>query len=110
MRHSAWYVTTQSLLSLCLMLFAQLSSHAEFHWPGNAASITPRFVQHTLIIIPVKMNGQGPFDFIVDTGSELTVIDLALAIQLRLNLGGTIGVATVGNRVRAPMRELETME
>lgn len=56
------------------------------------------------------MNGQGPFDFIVDTGSELTVIDLALAIQLRLNLGGTIGVATVGNRVRAPMRELETME
>jgi hypothetical protein len=110
MRHSAWYVATQSLLSFCLILFAQLSSHAESQCPGNAASITPRFVQHTLIIIPVKMNGQGPFDFIVDTGSQLTVIDPALATQLKLNVGGTIGVATVGSRVRAPMGEPETME
>ena len=45
-----------------------------------------------------------------DTGSQLTVIDPALATQLKLNLGGTIGVSTVGNRVHAPMGELETME
>jgi|SRR5579862_295959 len=110
MRRSTWYVTTQSLLSFCLILVAQLSSHAESQCPGNAASITPRFVQHTLIIIPVKMNGQGPFDFIVDTGSQLTVIDPALATQLKLNLGATIGVAIVGSRVHAQMGELETME
>jgi len=110
LRRSARYVTTHSLLSFCLMLFTQPWSHAESHCPGNAASITPRFVRHTLIIIPVKMNGQGPFDFIVDTGSQLTVIDPALATQLKLNLPGTIGVATVGTRVRAHMGELETME
>src|SRR3954452_9560904 len=110
MRCSASYGTTQSVLSFCLILFAHLGSHAEPKCPGNAASITPRFVQHTLIIIPVKINGQGPFDFIVDTGSQITVIDPALATQLKLNFGGTIGVATVGGRVHAPMGELVTME
>lgn len=110
MRRSAWYVTTQPRLSFCLILLAHLSSHAESGCPGNAASITPRFVQHTLIIIPVKMNGQGPFDFIVDTGSQITVIDPALATQLKLNPAGSIGVATVGSREHAPMGELETIE
>ena len=110
MRRPAWYLTTQSLLCFCLISLAQVSSHAESQCPGNAASITPRFVQHTLIIIPVKMNGQGPFDLIVDTGSQITVIDPALATQLKLNLGGTVGVATVGSRVHALMGELDTME
>jgi hypothetical protein len=29
---------------------------AETRCPGNTASVTPRFVQHALIVIPVRIN------------------------------------------------------
>jgi hypothetical protein len=43
--------------------------------PGSAPSVTPRFVQNALIVIPVNINQAGPFDFMVDTGSQITVVD-----------------------------------
>src|ERR1700679_2426901 len=44
---------------------------AETHCPGNVASITPRIVQGALIVIPVKINDAGPFDFMVDIRSQI---------------------------------------
>jgi hypothetical protein len=35
-------------------------------------------------VIPVRINRSGPFGFIVDTGSQVTVIDPSLAAELRL--------------------------
>ena len=32
--------------------------------------------------VPVMINGQGPFDFVVDTGADRTVISEELAKQL----------------------------
>ena len=43
---------------------------AESHCPAGIASVTPRFVQRALIVIPVRVNQKGPFDFMVDTGSQ----------------------------------------
>src|SRR5258708_32982901 len=34
------------------------------------------------LTLSVKINGQGPFDFLVDTGSDRTVISLELAATL----------------------------
>jgi hypothetical protein len=110
MRRSSCHITIESVLSFCLVLFAHPGSQAEPVCPGNAASITPRYVQRTLIILPVKVNGQGPFDFIVDTGSQHIVVDPALAIQLMLKFEGTIGLATVAGRVSAPMAEVASVE
>jgi hypothetical protein len=64
----------------------RISAHAEEHCPRNIASVTPRVVARALIVIPVKINQSGPFDFMVDTGSQLTIVDPALASQLGLNL------------------------
>ena len=63
-----------------------LSIHAEAHCPGSITTLTPRIVAGALLVIPVKINGVGPFDFMVDTGSQITVIDPALAAQLNLNI------------------------
>ena len=63
---------------------------AEPRCPGNIASVTPRFVQRALIVIPVKVNQAGPFDFMVDTGSQVTVIDPSLAAQLELKPQGEV--------------------
>ena len=44
------------------------------------------------VVVPVRVNGQGPFDFVVDTGATLTCVDATLADQLRLaDKPGAIG-------------------
>ena len=35
--------------------------------------------------VPVLINGQGPFNFLIDTGAEASVLSHALADQLQLN-------------------------
>lgn len=54
------------------------------------------------LTLAVMVNGQGPFDFLVDTGSDRTVISRELAARLGLPPGGRVrihesaGVDTVG--------------
>lgn len=87
-----------------------ISSHAEAHCPGNIASVTPRIVAGTLLVIPVKINHSGPFDFMVDTGSQITVIDPALASQLSLRPQGTVGLVATASYMQASAAELDTLE
>ena len=68
--------------SLVLSATVVSTVSAETRCPGNVASITPRIVQGALIVIPVKVNEAGPFDFMVDTGSQTVVIDPSLASEL----------------------------
>src|ERR1700740_1514149 len=74
----------QLLAAVSLALVILPAIEAEPRSPGNTASVTPRLVQHALIVIPVKINQAGPFDFMVDTGSQVTVIDPSLAAELSL--------------------------
>jgi Aspartyl protease len=83
---------------------------AEPHCPGSIASVTPRFVQHALIVIPVRINQAGPFDFMVDTGSQITVIEPSLAAELRLKPQGTVGLVSVANYARASVTVLDSLE
>jgi predicted aspartyl protease len=43
-----------------------------------------RLVKDYLIVVPVFVNGQGPFEFLLDTGTNSTVIHQKLAQQLGL--------------------------
>jgi len=49
-----------------------------------SSSVRFRQVQGYLMIIPVSINGAGPFDFIFDTGASATIIDREIARQLSL--------------------------
>ena len=64
--------------SLCVLLaavfaFTSFSSQAETRCPGNLPSLHPRIVAGALLVLPVKINQSGPFDFMVDTGSQLNL-------------------------------------
>jgi ABC-type amino acid transport substrate-binding protein len=91
------------------MLVSGISAHAEAHCPGNIASVTPRIVARALIVIPVKINQSGPFDFMVDTGSQLTVVDPALASQLGMKLQGTVGLVATVNYLQASVAVADTL-
>src|ERR1700677_3804217 len=83
---------------------------AEARCPGGIVSVTPRFVQGALVIMPVRINHKGPFDFMVDTGSQVTVADPSLASELDLKPQGAVGFVSVANYSKASIAVLETLE
>jgi hypothetical protein len=100
----------QLLVAVSLALAIPPSIEAEPRCPGNIAGVTPRFVQHALIVIPVKVNHAGPFDFMVDTGSQVTVIDPSLASKLDLKPQGRVGLVSVASYAQASVTVLDTLE
>jgi predicted aspartyl protease len=100
----------ESLVAFSLALATLPALEAQPRCPGNTASVTPRFVQRALIVIPVKINHAGPFDFMVDTGTQVTVIDPSLASELGLNSQGRVGLVSVANYAQASATVLDTLE
>jgi predicted aspartyl protease len=58
--------------------------------------------QSQRVTAPVRINGQGPFDFVVDTGANRSVIAAELALQLNLPDGGAAMVHGVAGVEPAP--------
>jgi len=75
---------------------AILPLHAEPHCPGNVAILRFRLVQRSQIVVPLTINHTGPYDFLVDTGSTITIIDPELLHFLKLDVieGGTVTAIT----------------
>jgi Aspartyl protease len=84
--------------------------HAESHCPGNVTSVPLRLVQRSQIVVKVLINHSGPYDFMVDTGAQVTTVDPALAAELHLQTQGTAGVVGVGVYARASLTQLDTLE
>ena len=100
------------LLFVCVSLATLNLSvlEGESHCPGNIASVTPRLVAQALIVIPVRVNQQGPFDFMVDTGSQVTVVDPSLAVELSLQSRGTVGLVSAASYAKASISSLDSLE
>jgi len=84
--------------------------YAQPHCPGNVASIRPRFVDHSIVLVPVILNGSGPYDFVLDTAAQITAIDPRLASELRLSLQGSAGVTGAGFSTRASYALPESLQ
>jgi hypothetical protein len=99
----------QFLSFLLLALTASIVHAGPVRCPG---SITPvRY--HPLLSqmsVFVTVNHSGPYEFIVDTGAQVTVVDPALAAQLHLPPRGTIGVLSVSRRTEQQWVSLEVIE
>jgi hypothetical protein len=86
------------------------SCSAESHCPDGVPSLHPRIVAGALLVVPVRINHLGPFDFMVDTGSQLNVIDPSLAARLSLKSQGTVGLIATNSYSRATVALLESLE
>lgn len=60
--------------------------------------------------VPVRVNGQGPFAFIVDTGAEQTVVSDRLATLLRLPPAGMVDVHSVSGIERVERVAIHSLE
>jgi hypothetical protein len=101
--------TCQRLASFALAIMLP-ALKAEPHCPGNIASLRLRLVQHSQIVVPVKINHTGPYDFLVDTGAQVTTIDPALAAELHLRMEGTVMFVGVSFRTHPSFAHLDLLE
>jgi predicted aspartyl protease len=64
------------------------------------------------VVVPVRIDGEGPFQFAVDTGATLTCVDVGLAERLALpEMKGTVGLgAGVGGAGALRLVSLESFE
>ncbi|MDZ3832150.1 MAG: retroviral-like aspartic protease family protein [Sphingopyxis sp.] len=60
--------------------------------------------------VPVTVEGQGPFSFLVDTGAERTVIAKELAERLGLANGQKLRLATIGSSAIVPSFQVASLE
>ena len=95
------------LLLICLVSQISAAAHTGAHCPGNAASLTLRLVHNALIVVPIEINHSGPYDFVVDTGAQITTIEPGLASELNLKDQGTTGVAGVATFARVAYTRLD---
>jgi hypothetical protein len=110
MKHPFSHRSLPLLVSVTLATVTLSALQAESHCPAGIASVTPRFVQHALIVIPVRISQKGPFDFMVDTGTQITVVDPSLAVELGLKPQGKVGLVSVASYAQASATVLDTLE
>jgi hypothetical protein len=84
--------------------------HAKTHCPGNVDSLSLRVVQSSLIVVPVQINHSGPYDFVVDTGAQVSTVDRSLASEVGLKPGGSTGVGGVATFAREDFAYLGVLE
>jgi hypothetical protein len=96
----------------CLVLATTIvpAPAAETHCPGNAASVPLRFVNRHQIVLAVSINHSGPYNFLMDTGMQVTTVAPSLAAELHLEPRGAAVVAGVGSLQSASYAQLDLLE
>jgi hypothetical protein len=84
--------------------------YAEPYCPGNVASVPLHLTNRHQMIVEVSVNHSDPYNFLLDTGTQITMIDPSLAAELHLNTQGSAGVTGVGFLASAPIAQLDLLE
>jgi hypothetical protein len=100
------YIPTSLLI--CFWLICS-NSILVGHSAQESSSLQFRLVQKSLIVVPVHVNGDGPFDFLLDTGTNTTLISPDLAQRLRLRPVDRVELVTVAGSEIVPRSWLNSL-
>lgn len=95
-------VAVEVAVFYCTLLGFCQSIHAQ-------SEIKLRLVHDTVAIISLTANDQGPFDFVLDTGTNTTIVDPSIARRLSLVAMDRIQLSTIAGTqivIRSSMRTL----
>jgi hypothetical protein len=105
---------SQTVLRACLFLGlfcgASVSRGAEaLPSFSGTATVSGRVVAGYLLVVPIKVNGRGPWNFVVDTGTNETVLDPALAKQLHLATAGGVTLNTLAGQQKVSLASVDSI-
>lgn len=106
--------------AVALLAVAPLAAADNGNFPPAAeapetAEIAPDVLQaqrdrYERLTIPVTIEGKGPYRFMVDTGSQATVVSRAVSEQLQLPALGKATLVAMGSRREVDLVELSGLE
>jgi predicted aspartyl protease len=89
------------------LLAVQDFLHSQISGASGERKVVFDFVDNTsLVVVPVRINGHGPYRFLLDTGASNTVLSLSVADGLGIPRGRSFTLATGGGNVTATVRKL----
>ena len=78
--------------------------------PTTTADLATRNNGGNLLTVPVEIEGKGPFQFVVDTGAERSLIAESVANMLHLDHGTRINVVGLTRNVSASVVKVHTLK
>ena len=77
---------------------------------SNCADVAFDFVADTpLIVVPVTINGHGPYRFLFDTGATNTILSSVVADSLKIPVRRFGTILTAGGNVAVTIRTMRTL-
>jgi len=102
--------TIRYLALLTLLVLIPGTMLAQAGCPANVKAIPIQRVSRHQMVVSVSLNHSGPYDFLLDTGTQMTVVDLLLAADLHLMSTGNAKVAGMSFRGPALFARLDRLE
>jgi hypothetical protein len=96
-------------LWLLTALFAA-TVYAQTGCPAHGKAIPFHNVNRNEMIVGVSINHSGPYEFLFDTGTQVTVVDRELAEELHLSTMGNAPVAGVSFQGAARFAQLDKLQ
>jgi hypothetical protein len=98
------------LASLFLAVLFPAISGAQNGCPANVKAIPLHRLNEHQMVVGVSINHTGPYDFLIDTGTQMTVVDRALAADLHLATTGNANVAGVSFQGGAAFAQVNSLQ
>jgi predicted aspartyl protease len=76
---------------------------------GSDASVNLRIKDGCRMVVPVSINGRGPYDFLLDTGAAMTMVDERVAHDLGFRPMTRVRLVTFTGAPTMPMARVETI-
>lgn len=103
-------ITMRHFPVLFLALLIAGTLHAETGCPADVKAIPFHNINRHEMIVAVSINHAGPFAFLLDTGTQMTVVDQSLAGELNLRSTGKADVAGVSVKGSARFAQLNSLQ
>jgi len=92
------------------LLAVQDFLHAQIGGASGDRKVVFDFVDNTsLVVVPVRINGHGPYRFLLDTGASNTILSLSVADALAIPRLRSYTIISAGGNVSGTVRKLEAL-
>jgi predicted aspartyl protease len=103
-------VRSAKIFALTLLVSCCAASAHAFHSPDSDANthLRVRILAGYLMVVGVSINDRGPYDFLIDTGTNTTLIDPQLATELGLQAKDRLKLASLASATDVPRYYFQT--
>ena len=102
--------TYQLIFSLTLATLTATQPFGQAQCPGTIATVPYHSFGNSQVTIPVMINHTGPYEFLLDTGAQISIVEPFLAEELHLKPQGDINVLSVTANATAKFVALDLVE